>query len=548
MVYCFSDLAVDALRENLSIPVVGPGAVALSAADMLSNRFTVVTTVERNVSRTLRRLKQNPVCREKMAGVRALNIPVTELRDNPKATMRYLNKLCRMAVEEDRADTLVLDCLGLAEYGDALEQEFGIKVIDPAFLAVAWAEMAARAESAAVQTFLWECGYTGGSMSQISDCLDLLRQLVAIPSESQNEEAHARFLADYLKDELEMETQLQHVEGKSYNVTGCWHPIKGKARRKLMLGGHLDTVSPTDLWETDPYRLVQQGDQLHGLGAGDMKGGLAAQLMVLKSLKEQGGLWDAEVEFVGLADEERHSVGANAYVRRVQEEKQPQPETFFIMAEPHFDNIVVGATGKVLLKLEVTGAPGHAAMPEKGINAVDCMAALLQAVNQTWGSCYREGRVGSHCCLMIHSDYPGYSLNIPQRCTCLINKQLMAEERGEDFLEDLKRIYEKAVGQGTLRVTRQIPSYPSYQLPKNQPDLAALRTLLKQRFQRVPELKINQSVSDGNILYQSLGIPTILYGPRGVDFHTEREYLSCSSLEQYMEELEAYIKTRYAGA
>ena len=249
-------------------------------------------------------------------------------------------------------------------------------------------------------------------MSQISDCLDLLRQLVAIPSESQNEEAHARFLADYLKDELEMETQLQHVEGKSYNVTGCWHPIKGKARRKLMLGGHLDTVSPTDLWETDPYRLVQQGDQLHGLGAGDMKGGLAAQLMVLKSLKEQGGLWDAEVEFVGLADEECHSVGANAYVRRVQEEKQPQPETFFIMAEPHFDNIVVGATGKVLLKLEVTGAPGHAAMPEKGINAVDCMAALLQAVNQTWGSCYREGRVGSHCCLMIHSDYPGYSLNI----------------------------------------------------------------------------------------------------------------------------------------
>lgn len=126
-------------------------------------------------------------------------------------------------------------------------------------------------------------------MSQISDCLDLLRQLVAIPSESQNEEAHARFLADYLKDELEMETQLQHVEGKSYNVTGCWHPIKGKARRKLMLGGHLDTVSPTDLWETDPYRLVQQGDQLHGLGSGDMKGGLAAQLMVLKSLKEQGG-------------------------------------------------------------------------------------------------------------------------------------------------------------------------------------------------------------------------------------------------------------------
>ena len=76
--------------------------------------------------------------------MRALNIPVAELRDDPKATIRYLSKLCQRAVEEERADTLVLGCLGLAEYGDALEQEFGIKVIDPAFLALAWAEMAAR--------------------------------------------------------------------------------------------------------------------------------------------------------------------------------------------------------------------------------------------------------------------------------------------------------------------------------------------------------------------------------------------------------------------
>lgn len=144
VVYCFSDLAVDALREQLSIPVVGPGAVALAAADMLANRFTVVTTVEKNVSRTLRRLKQNPVCREKLARVRALNIPVAELRDDPQATMRYLRAVCQAAVEEDQADTLVLGCLGLAQYGDALEQEFGVKVIDPAFLAVAWAELAVR--------------------------------------------------------------------------------------------------------------------------------------------------------------------------------------------------------------------------------------------------------------------------------------------------------------------------------------------------------------------------------------------------------------------
>ena len=144
VVYCFSDLAVDALRENLTIPVVGPGEVSLAAARMISNRFTVVTTVEKNVSRTLRRLMRDPVCRERLAQVRALDIPVAELRNNPQVTLQYLRKICQAAVEEDRSDTLILGCLGMAEYGDVLEQEFGVKVIDPAFLAVAWAELSAR--------------------------------------------------------------------------------------------------------------------------------------------------------------------------------------------------------------------------------------------------------------------------------------------------------------------------------------------------------------------------------------------------------------------
>ena len=47
------------------------------------------------------------------------------------------------------------------------------------------------------------------------NCIALLQQMVAIPSESQNEQAFAEFLANYLREELSMETQLQHVDGKS---------------------------------------------------------------------------------------------------------------------------------------------------------------------------------------------------------------------------------------------------------------------------------------------------------------------------------------------
>ena len=54
------------------------------------------------------------------------------------------------------------------------------------------------------------------------DCVELLEQMVSIPSESQNEEAFARFLCSYLHDELGMESELQHIAGKSYiRSLGC---------------------------------------------------------------------------------------------------------------------------------------------------------------------------------------------------------------------------------------------------------------------------------------------------------------------------------------
>ena len=144
IIYCFSDLALDAARENVSIPVIGPGEVTLAAADMISDRFTVVTTVSANIVRTRRRLMKNRAARDKMASVRALDIPVVGLREDPAATKTYLEKVCREAVELDGADAIVLGCLGMADYGDELEREFDVKVLDPAFLAAAFAEMAAR--------------------------------------------------------------------------------------------------------------------------------------------------------------------------------------------------------------------------------------------------------------------------------------------------------------------------------------------------------------------------------------------------------------------
>lgn len=144
VIYCFSDVGLDAVRENVSIPVIGPGETSLAVANMLFNRFVVITTESINIPRTYRRLMRNGIAREKMTSVRALDIPIGELRENPSATQKYLNEVCRKAVEEEHVDGVILGCLGMAQYGEGIEEILPVKVIDPSFTAIAYAEMCAR--------------------------------------------------------------------------------------------------------------------------------------------------------------------------------------------------------------------------------------------------------------------------------------------------------------------------------------------------------------------------------------------------------------------
>ena len=144
VIYCFSDVGIDAIRENFRIPVIGPGEVSLAAAHMLCNRITVLTSESINIPRTYRRLMRNGMARDKMVSVRALDIPIGEVRVNPEATKNYLRAVCKKAVEEDHADGIILGCLSMAGYGEELEKELPVKIIDPAFVAMAYAELSVR--------------------------------------------------------------------------------------------------------------------------------------------------------------------------------------------------------------------------------------------------------------------------------------------------------------------------------------------------------------------------------------------------------------------
>lgn len=367
--------------------------------------------------------------------------------------------------------------------------------------------------------------------------VDLLKSMTKISSESQNEEAIAYYLNDYFT-EIGMQSEFRRIENKSCYVIGRVKGTLGKGR-KLLLGGHIDTVSTNNLWDTDPYTMTEKDGKYYGLGCADMKGGLSAQISVIRQIIDEGKKFAGEIEIACLCDEERYSIGANDYVEYVKSQKNKA--NFAILAEPHYNDIVIGATGKVLLEIEIKGLSGHAATPEKGINAIDCMSKLINEINFKYQKLYEGGMCASHCFLRINSEYSGYSLNIPEKCLCLLNKQLYENESEEGFIKDIKNIYNDKINAGNIEVRKKVPYYPSYVIDENNPDLKLLINILKKHGIKT-EMRINQSVSDANILYSDLEIPTVLFGPQGIGFHKENEYLVKDSMKKYEELLYQYIQ------
>lgn len=63
--------------------------------------------------------------------------------------------------------------------------------------------------------------------------MELLQKMVSIPSVSGDEENLARFLADFLRQELHMETELVQVKEKQYNLIA--RKKRSRTRRKKTL-------------------------------------------------------------------------------------------------------------------------------------------------------------------------------------------------------------------------------------------------------------------------------------------------------------------------
>ena len=188
-----------------------------------------------------------------------------------------------------------------------------------------------------------------------AEALQLLQNLIAIPSVSRNETAAADFLYDYLK---------QHGANpqRHFNNIWCEQPVPKDGRPTLLLNAHIDTVKPAATWQHDPFVPALEGDRLYGLGSNDCGGGLVTLLHAFLALRHA----ELPYHLVFLASAEEEVSGKQGI-----EAVLPQlpPLDVAIVGEPTGMQPAVAEKGLMVLDCTTHGRSGHAARNE-GDNAL----------------------------------------------------------------------------------------------------------------------------------------------------------------------------------
>ena len=136
----------------------------------------------------------------------------------------------------------------------------------------------------------------------------------------------------------------------------------------IVLSGHTDVVPVTDQeWTTDPFEMIERDGRLYGRGTCDMKGFIAAAVIMAPRLTE--AVRDRPLHFAFTHDEEIGCIGARALADTLRD-KGLRPAVA-IIGEPTSMRVVEGHKGCYEYSTHFTGREGHGSAPDRGVNAVE---------------------------------------------------------------------------------------------------------------------------------------------------------------------------------
>ncbi len=198
------------------------------------------------------------------------------------------------------------------------------------------------------------------------DPIRLARQLIDIPSTTDNEAAVGDFLDDELT-RLGFTTRSQPVSKSRFNLFA-----RAGGRPRVVLNSHFDTVPP---W----FASHEEGDTLYGRGACDAKGAIAAMIAAGERLMREA---IPDFAFLFVVGEEADSIGA----KTANQSFADLGSEYILVGEPTESKFARASKGAMTCVVHFEGVAAHSAYPYLGDSAINKMIAAIAEINASdWG-------------------------------------------------------------------------------------------------------------------------------------------------------------------
>ena len=370
------------------------------------------------------------------------------------------------------------------------------------------------------------------SLDPYTDVVALTAALVDFPSESH----HELLLADEVERQL---AGLVHLEVVRIGNTVVARTQLGHAQR-VLLGGHLDTVSEADNGRAIIVRAGEllpvvgpdgattcSEDRLYGLGSSDMKGGVAVMLRLAAQLTQPR----VDLTFV-FYDCEEVASEHNGLEKLAATFPDLLNADLAILMEPSEAGVEAGCQGTLRAEIRVTGRRAHSARGWLGENAVHVAGEFLARLSSYEarspvidGLQYREGMnaVG------IRGGVAGNV--IPDECVVTVNYRFAPDRSVDEAEREVRAIAE---GFEVRVVDNAAGALPHLDLPLAAQFVAAVGTPPRPKYGWTDVAR-----------FAAAGIPAVNFGPGSPNVaHARHECVPLADLHRCENVLREWLQAR----
>jgi acetylornithine deacetylase/succinyl-diaminopimelate desuccinylase family protein/diaminopropionate ammonia-lyase family len=301
--------------------------------------------------------------------------------------------------------------------------------------------------------------------------------------------------------------------------------------KSIMFNGHIDTVSMSS-YEKDPLSgalgMKDSKQVIFGRGTLDMKGGLAAALAAVASIKASGQIPRGDIIVAAVSDEEDASQGTQDIIAAGWRADAA------IVAEPTMQAIATAHKGFVWVGVDILGVAAHGSDPTAGEDAILHAGWFLRALEQYQSQLPVDdvlGQASMHCGLIRGGEEPS---SYPGNCTITLEFRTIPAQTEESILKEVNELL-KSVSSENPRFKYEEPhitmSRPTTKLARDHPLVKTAVACASAILGSDPVVKSVPFWCDAALL-GAAGIPSIVFGPSGEGLHSKEEWVEVESLIQ----------------